>query len=80
MRKEAPPFLVVHGRNDTLVPVPTARAFVTALAAVSAAPVAYVELPFAQHAFELFWSLRTVATVRAVEEFLFSLVVPVAER
>ena len=77
VRRDAPPFLIVHGRNDTLVPVSTARAFSAALSEVSAAPVAYVELPFAQHAFELFWSLRTVATALAIEEFVFNLVVPV---
>lgn len=69
---DAPPFLVVHGRNDTLVPVSTARAFVAALREVSKVPVAYVELPFAQHAYDLFWSARTAATAAAAEAFLFA--------
>jgi acetyl esterase/lipase len=68
----APPFLVVHGRNDTLVPVRTARSFAATLSKTSSAPVLYVELPRAQHAFEVFWSPRTVATVVAVEEFLLT--------
>jgi acetyl esterase/lipase len=67
---DAPPFLVVHGRNDTIVPVRTARSFVAVLTAASRAPVLYAELPRAQHAFEVFWSPRTAATVAAVEEFL----------
>jgi acetyl esterase/lipase len=71
VRADAPPFLVVHGRNDTLVPVATARAFVAALSAVSSSEVIYVELPFAQHAFDVFWSARTDAATRAAERFLF---------
>ena len=65
----APPFLVVHGRNDVLVPVATARAFVAALRGRSTRPVAYAELPLAQHAFDNFWSPRTVHLVHAVEQF-----------
>ena len=36
---EAPPFLVLHGERDTLVPVADARRFVAALRAVSQSPV-----------------------------------------
>ncbi|HMC51399.1 MAG TPA: hypothetical protein VKI64_01480, partial [Acidimicrobiales bacterium] len=36
----------------------------------SRSPVAYAELPGAQHAFEIFHSIRTAHTVRAVERFL----------
>ena len=66
---KAPPFLVVHGRNDVLVPVEAARAFVSALGAVASNPVAYVELPLAQHAFDNFWSPRTVHLVHTLECF-----------
>ncbi len=66
----APPFLVVHGTHDTLVPVGEARAFVAMLRAVSRSPVAYVELPQAQHAFEVFSSVRTAHVVRGVGRFL----------
>jgi len=65
----APPFLVVHGANDTLVPVAEARSFVRLLRAASDAPVVYAELPGAQHAFEIFPSLRTVAVLDGVERF-----------
>jgi acetyl esterase/lipase len=67
---EAPPFLVIHGANDTLVPVAEARFFVELLRKASRAPVAYVELPQAQHAFEVFTSLRTAHVVRGVARFL----------
>ena len=66
----APPFLVMHGTHDTLVPVAVPRAFVPALRAVSANPVAYVELPMAQHAFDVTASPRTSATTAGVVAFL----------
>jgi len=70
VRAAAPPFFVLHGTNDTLVPVETARAFVERLRAVSNSPVAYAELPLAQHAFDVLASLRCQATSSAVADFL----------
>lgn len=67
---EAPPFFVIHGANDSLVPVEQARSFVQMLRAESKEPVAYAELPGAQHAFEVFDSARTLYTVGAVHRFL----------
>jgi acetyl esterase/lipase len=67
---DAPPFFVVHGTHDTLVPVTEAREFVRLLRATSKQPVAYAELPTAQHAFEVFHSLRTRHVVEGVERFL----------
>jgi acetyl esterase/lipase len=67
---EAPPFFVVHGKRDTLVPVAEARLFVELLRAVSRAPVLYAELPGAQHAFEVFPSERTGHALAGVERFL----------
>jgi len=70
VRPDAPPFFVLHGANDTLVPVETARTFVQRLRAVSRQPVAYAELPLAQHAFDVLASLRCQATTSAVADFL----------
>jgi acetyl esterase/lipase len=67
---DAPPFLVIHGANDTLLPVAEARHFVALLRGVSKAEVAYIELPLAQHAFEVFTSVRTAHVIRAVARFL----------
>lgn len=67
---EAPPFFVIHGTLDTLAPVEEARRFVAALREVSHSPVAYAEIPGAQHAFELFPSLRTTYVIHGVERFL----------
>jgi acetyl esterase/lipase len=70
VRAGAPPFFVLQGVNDTLVPVETARLFVERLRSVSRAPVAYAELPLAQHAFDVLASLRCQATTSAVADFL----------
>jgi acetyl esterase/lipase len=67
---KAPPFLVIHGDHDTLVPVEEARHFVATLRARTKAPVAYAEIPGAQHAFEIFPSVRTALVVHGVERFV----------
>jgi acetyl esterase/lipase len=67
---DAPPFFVLHGTNDSLVPVEQARAFVAKLREVSAQPVVYAELPFAQHAFDMLGSARAAHAAVAVEQFL----------
>jgi acetyl esterase/lipase len=67
---DAPPMMLVHGANDSLVPVDGARRMAEALRRSSTQPVVYAELPFAQHAFDLYGSLRTRYTVRAIERFL----------
>lgn len=65
----APPFCIVHGVNDTLVPVAEARELVDRLKAASTNEVLYLELPWAQHAFEVFGSVRAIAVVRGVAAF-----------
>ena len=66
----APPFLVLHGANDTLVPVAVARTFVHVFRGVASNPVAYIELPLAQHAFDVMASPRCTATTLGVVAFL----------
>ncbi|MDM4142580.1 MULTISPECIES: alpha/beta hydrolase [Mycobacterium] len=67
---DAPPFFVLHGRNDSLAYVEQARAFVEQLRKSSTQPVVYAELPFTQHAFDIFGSVRAAHTAVAVEQFL----------
>jgi acetyl esterase/lipase len=69
VRPDAPPFLIAHGDHDTVAPVEVARQFAGTLAGVAANPVVYAELPGAQHAFDLFGSLRFELVVDAVEAF-----------
>ena len=66
----APPMLVLQGRNDSLVPVDVARQFVHRFNDVATAPLAYVELPLAQHAFDILASPRCAATTAAIAAFL----------
>jgi acetyl esterase/lipase len=68
--EHAIPMMLLHGTNDSLVPVAQARAMVDMLRAVSKNPVVYVELPGAQHAFDVFSGNRTDAAVAGVERFL----------
>jgi acetyl esterase/lipase len=70
VRPDAPPFFVIQGTNDVLVWREEQRLFVDALRAVSRAPVAYWEVPGAQHAFDTFNSRRSAAAVDAVERFV----------
>jgi acetyl esterase/lipase len=67
---DAPPFFVIHGDKDTLAPVEDARAFAKKLGEVSECPVFYLELHGAQHAFDVFTSIRTRRVVKAVHRFL----------
>jgi acetyl esterase/lipase len=66
---DAPPFLVVHGKNDTIAPAVEARLFVERLRAVSGSSVSYLELPGTQHAFDIFPSIRSAHVVRAAARF-----------
>lgn len=66
----APPMLVFQGVNDTLVPVEVARRFVERLRTISTQPVAYVELPLTQHAFDILFSVRCRSTTLGVVRFL----------
>ncbi|MFP6579104.1 MAG: alpha/beta hydrolase [Myxococcota bacterium] len=66
---DAPPFYVIHGASDSLCAVEEARLFVEKLRETSKEPVAYAEVPGAQHAFDVFHSLRTDYAVQAVDRF-----------
>lgn len=67
---EAPDFFVIHGDLDTLVDVEQARMFVAELRRTSKSSVVYAELPGAQHAFDVFHSIRSTHAVRAVDRYL----------
>jgi len=67
---DAPPFLVIHGSHDSVVPAREAAQFVAALRAESAAPVGYAEVPGATHAFDVLDSLRSHYMISGVARFL----------
>lgn len=70
VKEAAPPFLVVQGTHDSLVFDEEARMFVNALREKSREQVVYLEVPGAQHAFDLFHSQRSAWAVRSAVAFL----------
>jgi acetyl esterase/lipase len=70
VHQAAPPFFIIHGDLDTLVPVDEARRFAAALRELSQSTTVYAEIRGAQHAFEIFPSLRTTFVIHGVERFL----------
>lgn len=72
VRADAPPFFILHGQDDSLIPVREGRQFAAALREVSTSPVVYAEIPHAQHAFDFYYgSPRAHYTAQAAEEFLY---------
>jgi acetyl esterase/lipase len=67
---EAPPFFLLHGEKDELVPCGQARAFCEALRAAGAPTVAYAELANAHHAFDITPTVRSRLAANAVADFL----------
>ena len=67
---DAPDFFVIHGALDSMVDVDQARLFVDRLRRTSRKSVVYAELPGAQHAFDVFHSIRGTHVVRAVDRYL----------
>jgi acetyl esterase/lipase len=70
VRPDAPPFFILHGDFDSLASVAEARLFAERLRSISRQPVLYAELPGAQHAWEVFRSVRAMHSVHAVTRFL----------
>ena len=66
---DAPPFFIIHGELDSLVPAEEARKFTELMRQASSSEVVYAEIPGAQHAFEIFHSRRSQAVVDAAEGF-----------
>jgi acetyl esterase/lipase len=70
VHEDAPPFLLVHGERDTIIPVAEAHQFRDRLLEVSRNPVEYVEVPRAGHAFDLVDSAHAARCATAVASFL----------
>lgn len=66
----APPFLVLHGENDSLIPSAQAKAFCAALREAGAPSVCYAELPNAHHAFDMVATVRSRLAAGGVADFL----------
>jgi acetyl esterase/lipase len=70
VHSEAPPFFVLHGEKDELVPSGQARSFCTALRNAGAPTVSYAELANAHHAFDITPTVRSRLAADAVADFL----------
>jgi acetyl esterase/lipase len=70
VRPDAPPFLVVHGSADRIIPVEQAQMFVNELRAVSHSVVGYLEIPGADHGFDLIDRWRAGPATTVIDRFL----------
>jgi acetyl esterase/lipase len=70
VHRGAPPFLVIHGSKDSVIPVEQARSFVERLRAASHSLVGYLELPGAGHGFDLIDGERAGVAAHATSLFL----------
>lgn len=68
--RDAPPFFVLHGENDVVIPAAQARGFTSALRRAGAGTVAHAEMPNAHHAFDTLATLRCQLTAEAIATFL----------
>ena len=66
----APPFFIIHGTRDSIIPIEESSAFALTLENKSTNPVAFAKLIGADHAFELIHSPRTELTIAAIHRFL----------
>jgi len=60
---DAPPFLVIHGDKDSLTSLGESQYFASELYAISKQTVDFAAIPGAQHAFDVFSSLRSVSVL-----------------
>jgi acetyl esterase/lipase len=70
VHRNAPPFFVIHGSKDSVIPVEQARSFVERLRSVSHSMVGYLELPGAGHGYDLIDGERAGAAAHAASLFL----------
>jgi acetyl esterase/lipase len=70
VHSDAPPFFVLHGEKDELIPSGQARAFAAALREAGAPTVGHVELANAHHAFDITPTVRSRLAAGAVADFL----------
>ena len=67
---DAPPFLIIHGDKDSMIPFTEGRAFAEKLEQTSSNPVAYAQISGGQHAFDMLPSIRSEYVIQGVEKYL----------
>lgn len=68
INEHAPPFMLIHGDKDSLTSLGEAQYFASELDAISKQTVDFAEIPGAQHAFDVFSSLRSDYVMLGVAE------------
>jgi acetyl esterase/lipase len=70
VHRDAPPFFILHGENDAVIPRSQAQTFHGALRKAGARTLALAEIPNAHHAFDTIATLRCQSGAEAVASFL----------
>lgn len=70
IHENAPPFMLIHGQQDSLAAISDGRTFAQRLRRTSRKPVVFVELPGAEHGFDFMHSPRTEFVIDGVHRFL----------
>lgn len=70
VHRGSPPFLLIAGERDSLVPATETGVFARQLGSVTVQPLVTAEVPGGNHGFDYFWSVRGIRTAQAVEAFL----------
>ena len=68
--KEAPPFLVIQGETDALIPMHEAEEFYQKLKDISQNNVGFLKLPLLEHAFDNLPTVPTQMILPTIEKFL----------
>ncbi len=68
INKDAPPFLIIHGDKDSLTSLGEAQYFASRLDEISTNMVEFAEITGAQHAFDIFSSVRSDYVLFGVAE------------
>ena len=71
--KNTPPFLLLQGDTDALIPVQETQAFWHALQTNNRSHSALLTLPLVEHSFDIFPSLTAQCIVPTIERYLFLL-------
>ena len=71
--ENTPPFLLIQGETDALIPVKETQAFWNALQTKNRNHSTLLTLPLVEHSFDIFPSLTAQCIVPTIERYLFLL-------
>ena len=71
--KNPPPFLLIQGETDALIPIEETQAFWNKLRSKKSCNSAFLTLPLIEHAFDIFPTLTAQCLVPVIEQYLLML-------